>query len=427
LKIAVWHNLSTGGGKRALHTHVKGLVQRGHQVRAWTVNERRDYLPLADLVPERVVALGWSPRPARSAAGRAHGVYHNRVARLRAMVRACRACAAEIDAGGYDVAFVNSCEVYAMSFVMRHLRTPSVLYLQEPFRAFYEARPVLPWVGDVSVTEGVLRRAARSAAELGRLLADRAQAREELRNALEAGTILVNSYYSRESVLRTYGRDARVAYLGIDTELFRPTGRPRERFVVGLGAVDPGKDVELAIRAVSLLDAPRPPLVWIGDRGTPSYQADMERLAGELGVDFRVRLRVPDQELVEVLNTAAAMVYTSRLEPFGLAPLEAAACGVPVVAVAEGGVRETIRDGVNGFAVQRSPADLATGLRALLDDPVLARRLGESGARDVAREWSVARSVDRLEAELLRAAGGNGAGSAGGTMHGTPDREGLEP
>ncbi|HEY0022663.1 MAG TPA: glycosyltransferase family 4 protein [Longimicrobium sp.] len=414
MRIAVWHNLSTGGGKRSLYTHVRGLVERGHRVSAWTLSERRDYLPLSGLVDERVVPMSWRARTPGSPAGRVYGVYHNRVARLRAMIEACRRSAEEIDAGGFDVVLVHGDEVYGMPFVPRHLRTPGAVYLHEPFRPFYEARPVLPWVGDVTAGGSVLRRAALAAADAARLLTDRAQAREEHRNALAAGTILVNSFYSRESVIRTYGRDARVCYLGVDTSLFRPTGRPRERFVAGLGAVDAAKGVELAIRAVSLLPAPRPPLVWVADRATPAYRARMEEVSAELDVDFRVRLRVTDGELVEVLNTAAALVYTSELEPFGLAPLEAAACGTPVVAVAEGGVRETIRDGMNGFAVQRSADEVAAGLRALLDDPALARRLGEAGARNVEEEWSTARGIDRLEAELVRvAAGGPGAAGKG--------------
>jgi glycosyltransferase involved in cell wall biosynthesis len=411
MKVAVWHNLSTGGGKRALHTHVRGLVERGHELRVWTINERHDYLPLAALAPERVVPTGWRERPARSLASRLYGVYHNRVARMSSMREACRRCADEIDAGAFDVAFVNGCEVYGMPLVPRFLRTPSVLYLQEPFRNFYEARPVLPWVGDVSAGGGALRRAARSAGELSRLLADRAQAREEQRNAAAAGTILVNSFYSRESVLRAYGREARVCYLGVDTRLFRPLGLPRERFVVGLGAVDPAKGVDLAVGAVALLPEPRPSLVWVGDRADPVYSRRMEEQARASGVHLVVRVRVSDGELVDLLNRASAMVYAPRLEPFGLAPLEAAACGTPVVAVAEGGVRETIREGVNGFLVQRSPEEVARALRRLLDDPALARGLGEAAARNARDEWSVERAVDRLEAELERASGAPHGGS----------------
>lgn len=405
MKIAIWHNLSTGGGKRALYSHVEGLVVRGHELQGWTLSERHDYLPLSGLLSERIVPPGWRPHTPRSPGGRAYGAYHNRVARLQAVREGCRRCAAEIDRGDFDVAFVHGDEVYGMPFILRHLQTPSVLYLQEPFRTFYEATPVLPWIGDVSPAGGVARGVLRAAGEAGRLLADRTQAREELRNARAAGTILVNSFFSRESVLRAYGRDARVCYLGIDTRLFFPTGVPRERFVVGLGAMTASKGVDLAIAAMAVLAEPRPPLVWVADRADTAYGERMAALARDVGVRLDVRVRLSDPELARLLNRAAVMVYASRLEPFGLAPLEAAACGTPVVAVAEGGVRETIRDGVNGITVQRSPEELAAGIQRLLDDPGLARTLGEAGARNARSEWSIERSIDRLEAELARAVG----------------------
>ena len=83
----------------------------------------------------------------------------------------------------------------------------------------------------------------------------------------------------------------------------------------------------------------------------------MRSLAESHEVTFDARRSIDDSELVETLNRATAMVYAPRLEPFGLAPLEANACGLPVVAVAEGGVRETIIDGVNGFARAASAAN----------------------------------------------------------------------
>jgi glycosyltransferase involved in cell wall biosynthesis len=104
------------------------------------------------------------------------------------------------------------------------------------------------------------------------------------------------------------------------------------------------------------------------------------------------------------LNKAALLLYTSRLEPFGFAPLEANACGLPVVGIAEGGIRETIRDGVNGFLVDPEPESIARAAESLLDDLGLARRLGETAVDYVRREWSVEDSVTRLETILLQVA-----------------------
>jgi glycosyltransferase involved in cell wall biosynthesis len=98
------------------------------------------------------------------------------------------------------------------------------------------------------------------------------------------------------------------------------------------------------------------------------------------------------------------MVYAPRLEPFGLAPLEANACGLPVVAVAEGGLRETIIDGVNGFLVQHQPQMMADAIQRLAHDKDLAAQLGKNGSRIVQEKWSVNAAVERLERQLTQAA-----------------------
>ena len=117
-----------------------------------------------------------------------------------------------------------------------------------------------------------------------------------------------------------------------------------------------------------------------------------------------MRVGVSDAELVETLNRAALLLYTSRLEPFGFAPLEANACGLPVVGIAEGGIRETVRDGVSGLLVEPEAESIARAAETLLNAPELARRMGETAADYVRREWGVDESVTRLETILLQVA-----------------------
>jgi glycosyltransferase involved in cell wall biosynthesis len=198
--------------------------------------------------------------------------------------------------------------------------------------------------------------------------------------------------------------DAKVCYLGIDTTLFRDLGLERERFILGLGSFDSVKGIDLALKAVALLPEPRPPLVWVANSGNAAYRNAMDELARSLGVELRVRVGVSDAELVETLNRAALLLYTSRLEPFGFAPLEANACGLPVVGIAEGGIRETVRDGVNGLLAEPEAESIARAAESLLNDPGLAKRLGETAADYVRREWDVEESVTRLETILLQVA-----------------------
>src|SRR6266567_713105 len=292
--------------------------------------------------------------------------------------------------------------------MVRYLKIPKVVYLQEPFRRFYEAAPTLPWIGraDNGGTRSLAGRPGTFVADHLELQGIRIQARREWTKAHSCDAILVNSQYSRESVLRAYGCDATVCYLGIDTALFHNQRRTREKFVVGLGAFLVTKGIDLAIQSVARLPEPRPKLVWVGNGGVPGHDQAMKGMADSCGVTFEARALVSDEELVETLNRAALLIYTSRLEAFGFAPLEANACGAHVVAIAKGGVRESVRDGLNGFLVESEPDAIAQAMARLLSDAALAKSTGERACEYVQREWNVKRSVYRLEENLLRVVGG---------------------
>ncbi|HWW77765.1 MAG TPA: glycosyltransferase family 4 protein, partial [Pyrinomonadaceae bacterium] len=303
--------------------------------------------------------------------------------------------------------FAGSCMLTRVAPIGDAVNTPSVVYLQEPYRYLYEAGVGgLPWIAPPRA--GSLwspKPLAVFARDLARLQGLRVSAREELRGARGFDAILVNSYFSRESVLRAYGLDAKVCYLGVDTETFAGAGRARENFVVGVGAFVPEKNVRLAIEALALVGGARPRLVWVGNVGHPAYLEELKQRARAAGVEFEPRLRVTDAELVDLLGRAKMMVYAPRLEPFGFAPLEANACGTPVVGVREGGLRETVVDGTTGLLVDGDPRELAAAIERLIEDEEYARRLGENGRRLVAERWSLSASIDRLEERLAEVVG----------------------
>jgi glycosyltransferase involved in cell wall biosynthesis len=404
MRIAVWHNLPSGGGKRALYYHVKGLVERGHTVEAWCPpTADQAYLPLGEFAREHVVPLDWTPPPDGQRLKRAVPRFRDFYRLMRAMTRHCQQCAAEIDQGGFDLLLANSCYLLASAPIARYARTPAQLYLHEPYRGLYESAPPQPWAAfhaprKVWWSPRYLKYFIPNEIDVYRL---RLQQREEYYSARAFARILVNSYYSRESVLRAYGLASTVVYLGVDTNLFAPRGLRREFMVVGLGSFSRTKNIELVIKALAGLSEPRPRLVWIGNFGISWYIEELVNLARTLQVPFEPRLLVTDEQLVDTLSRASLMAYAPRLEPFGLAPLEANACETPVVAVAEGGVRETIVDNVNGLLVAPEPADMARGIQRLLDDPERAQALGRAGRRLVCEKWSLAAATDRLESNLL--------------------------
>ncbi len=215
--------------------------------------------------------------------------------------------------------------------------------------------------------------------------------------------ILVNSAFSRENLLRSFNLDAKVSYLGINTELFKPLGYKKEKFVIGLGGIQPHKGINLAIEAISTIPLEsRPNLMWVGNLADDDYLRDMKLLASNQGVSFEVHILISDLKLVELLNKASLLLYTSHLEPFGFAPLEANACGTPVVAVAEGGVRETVQSGVNGFLVpDRNPIALGEIVLKLLHDDQKAEQMSNNCVRS-ALNWSWDSAVERVEMHIYQ-------------------------
>jgi glycosyltransferase involved in cell wall biosynthesis len=403
LKIAIWHNLPSGGGKRALYYHVRGLIERGHTVESWCPSTAdRTYLPLDGLIKEHIIPFDWEPKSSKTRVGAVLNNFANTTSRITAMDEHCQQCADEINAGDFDILLVNPCGFFRTSAIGHYIQIPKVLYLQEPYRSLYEAIPRLPWLALPDSTKHLWqspRDIYRFISNLVYVQTLRVQAREELKNAQAFDLILVNSLFSRESVQRAYGLDSKVCYLGVDSKLFEPLHLPRQNIVVGLGGIAPGKGLDRAVRAIgSIIEIERPSLVWVGNFSDPNYLNEIERLASSLEVNFVQKVRISDRELVILLNQASVMIYTSILEPFGFAPLEANACETPVVAIAEGGIRETLQDGVNGFLINdNNPIEIGQAISKLINDPTLAREIGESARNIVIERWSLDNAINNIE------------------------------
>lgn len=404
MRIAIWHNLPSGGGKRALHDQVVGLVERGHVVEVWSPETAdSSFLPLRGLVPEHVLPLRWKAVSRQSSkSDLARWALIDRHRNLVALDAHCRAAAAEIGNGSFDLLLTHGSALVAIPPIGRFVDLPKVLYLQEPERSMYEASTSWPWIPP-RLRDVEMFRPSSLLGYLGQraLLSYYGDlARLEEANIRSFDRVLANSFFSRESILRAHAVDARVCYLGVDTRRFARRDLPRDGFAIGVGSFHPHKCIDFVIRSLGRVRGARPPLVWVGNAAAPGYAEELRRLAIEAGVHFTPRENVSDDELVNLLSRASMMVYAPRLEPFGFAPLEANGCGVPVVGVAEGGIRETVVDGVNGIVVEREEEAIAKAVERLRDDPALALELGNRGRQVVESLWSIASARDRLERHL---------------------------
>ncbi|OBG86666.1 glycosyl transferase [Mycobacterium sp. NS-7484] len=195
---------------------------------------------------------------------------------------------------------------------------------------------------------------------------------------------------------------------GVDLDLFHPEGphlrRRAEHRIVSVGRFVPRKGFDLAIRALATV--PETELVIVGGPPRAELARDPEacrlrQLAEQVGVAGRVKLcgSVDRAEMPAVLRSADIVACTPWYEPFGIVPLEAMACGVPVVASAVGGMLDTVVDDVTGRLVPpKRPDLLADALNSLLRDDFRRQGLGAAG-RDRARSRY---SWDRIAADTLR-------------------------
>jgi glycosyltransferase involved in cell wall biosynthesis len=146
----------------------------------------------------------------------------------------------------------------------------------------------------------------------------------------------------------------------------------------------------------------RPHLHWIGNFADSWYQEYIVRLAEQHAVTLKLHVLVSDEDLQKAMSEAACFIYTPRLEPFGLTPLEANACGTAVVAIAEGGVRETIQHGVNGLlSLNNDPCQLGQMIAKFTSNLHYAAQMGMQARDHVVKHWKVADAVDRMEQQLL--------------------------
>lgn len=153
-----------------------------------------------------------------------------------------------------------------------------------------------------------------------------------------------------------------------------------------LGTAEPGKRAVDAIRAMPriLERAPSAVLVLAGNPGPLS--TPLQREADRLGVSAAVRFAgyIPDEDLAPFLGGAVALLFPSLFEGFGLPPLEALACGTPVVTTAAPAMDEVLGDGAL-FVPLRDPVALANAAVSLLDDASRREELAARGLEFVSR------------------------------------------
>ena len=190
------------------------------------------------------------------------------------------------------------------------------------------------------------------------------------------------SHYVAGRIRRYYNRQATVVYPPVDTDFFHPDSTPPERFALVVSALVPYKRIDVAIAACARAGVP---LTIVGEG--PERTA-LERSTGGSTTFLG---RVSDEAIRDLYRRAAVALLPGE-EDFGIVPLEAQACGRPVVALGRGGALETVKHGETGLLVDDlSPAAFADAI-----GDALGRRFDAAAIRAHAAQFSRTRFADQI-------------------------------
>ena len=195
--------------------------------------------------------------------------------------------------------------------------------------------------------------------------------------------IFTNSGFTGAKVQKEFNRPAITCHLGVDPRVFYPQDLPKKNQVLFIDQKDKFSGYDFVLRVLNLISPPNRPKLEILSffQGAPA---------------------VSPQNMAKYYSGSLATLCTSYNEPFGLAPVESMACGTPVLAVDEGGYKETVINNKTGWLLPRNPKEFAARLTQLIKYPELINKMGENGRKHVIKNFTWAKHNSIVESALCR-------------------------
>lgn len=394
MRIAIFHNLPSGGAKRALFEWIRRLTG-GHSLDVFTLETANHvFCDVRPYVSHHQV-YDFSPR----------GLFNSPFGRLNQsqrwhdlgdLQRLNHRIAKQINQGGYDVFLANTCMYTFIPSLLQYVTIPSVYYLHEPFGPSFHRNFERPYN-----KSGGWRESMNRFDPLIRLYQIRLAAMQK-KSVYATTRLLSNSNFTRECIWHEYGVDTAFSPCGVDLKNFYPTEDAcRENYVVSVGEMSPRKGFDFVIKSIGTIPSSERPVLKLACNIDHLEEHNyIKELAENNMVELDVLVGMDVDGLRELYSRARLCVYAPVMEPFGLVPLEAMACGTPVVGVKEGGVQESIVHEQTGLLVERDVQQFGMALRHLLTAPELAKKYGRNGREHVSKNWTWERSASILGSHL---------------------------
>jgi glycosyltransferase involved in cell wall biosynthesis len=275
----------------------------------------------------------------------------------------------QLDVTGYDVVLSSSASIG--KGVLTSADQMHVAYVHSPMRYAWDMQH--QYLNDSGLTRGIRGFAARAILHHARLW--------DLRTANGVDHFIANSQYIARRIWRVYRREAEVIYPPVDLQQFAAR-EDKDSFYLAASRLVPYKRMHDIVQAFTAL--PDRKLVVIGSG------PEMVRLKAAAGPNVEILGFQPTATLRDYMQRARAFVFAAE-EDFGITPVEAQACGTPVIAYGRGGATETIcgldsEQPTGVFFDQQNPAHIVEAVRAFERDE---HRISPAACRASAERFSV--------------------------------------
>lgn len=357
MKIAVFHELPPGGARKAVNEISKRLKKR-QRLDLFVVDERfpeeeQNYFSSVNYF--KFISMPWKGKNWTAR------IYKDSFELLK-LYLLHRKISKKINSGKYDLVFVHGSKYTETPFLLRFLQIPSVYYCHNPYyRKGYEIifdNPDLNWIRKVYERLNILIRKFIDG-----------------KNIKRATYALSNSKYTQLQVYKTYGIASEVYYLGVNEKLFNYVEKEKDIDILFIGSYHPVdglqflknalKNIKIKLKVKLILFENK----WIND----------------------------DREMSSLYQRSKIFVALAQNEPFGLSALEAMSCGVPVIALDEGGYRETVINNKTGYLIPKNSLQLSKKIERLLSDKSLRQKMGHEGRVEIEKNWSWDLKVKNLK------------------------------
>lgn len=349
MRIAVFHELPQGGARRAMNEYACHL-KKNHLVDLFITDDVRNIKE--DKFYSNVYFYKFCPKIWKGNNWKIR-VYRDTV-ELAKLCLLNRKIAQEIDKKKYDIVLVSASKYIEAPFIMLFLDTPFAFFIHDPYyRIIYD--PMLRIPTNLDSFRYLYEKLNRTI----RKILDK-------QNISKANLCLVPSKFIGDLFTKTYHKDCKIVYLGVDANFFKPAKIEKDIDILYIGSSNPIDGYSLVKQAIKHMKF---------NPKTRMLLTDKEWISD-------------DNELLNLYQRSKVLLATAYNEGLGVVPLEAMACGIPVVATNEAGHKETIVNGEIGYLLSRDAKLFAGKLDWLFTHPKECVKMGSKARDAMIKNWN---------------------------------------